>query len=185
MWYVRNLIAKVHRLFLLTPVSQNILKCSSHSGWSGADFAKLRMALKNFEEFEEVKKWLSAVKERSKGSYLSGFRLYVEFSGKNPKELIDEIEGDREKPMRERGGNLNRKLSMTPKTIKKLIDHAPTLRNKAIILFMFQGGFDVSTLSSIIVPFERILQDTPAGFLNQLKKRLEEPYTYLKMEEKI
>jgi len=50
---------------------------------------------------------------------------------------------------------------------------------------MFQGGFDVSTLSSIIVPFERILQDTPAGFLNQLKKRLEEPYTYLKMEEKI
>jgi len=103
MWYVRNLIAKVHRLFLLTPVSQNILKCSSHSGWSGADFAKLRMALKNFEEFEEVKKWLSAVKERSKGSYLSGFRLYVEFSGKNPKELIDEIEGDREKPRRERG----------------------------------------------------------------------------------
>lgn len=170
------------------------------------------MALNNFEEFEEVKKWLSTVKEGSKKSYLSGFRLYVEFRGKNPKELIDEIEGDRKKARREIGKpeemveefyqyllnnfktrrevngkkreglskNLaamytagvrsfyrrngyplmskskrgvskkeNRKMSMTPKLVKKLVDHATTLRDKAIILFMFQGGFDVSTLSSL------------------------------------
>ncbi|HIH78230.1 MAG TPA: integrase, partial [Halobacteria archaeon] len=59
--------------------------------------------MNNFEEFEEVKKWLSTVKEGSKKSYLSGFRLYVEFRGKNPKELIDEIEGDRKKARREIG----------------------------------------------------------------------------------
>jgi integrase/recombinase XerD len=40
-------------------------------------------------------------------------------------------------------------MSMTPKLVKKLVDHATTLRDKAIILFMFQGGFDVSTLSSL------------------------------------
>ena len=170
------------------------------------------MALNNFDEFEEVKKWLSMVKEGSKRSYLSGIRLYVGFRGKNPKELIDEIEEDREKNRRERGKpeqkveefyqyllnnyvtrrevngerrkglskNLsamyttsirsfyrrngyplmskskrgvskkeNRKMSMTPKIVKRLVDHAPTLRDKAIILFMFQGGFDISTLSSI------------------------------------
>ena len=49
------------------------------------------MVLNNFEDFEEVKKWLSTVKERSMRSYLSGFRLYIEFRGKDPKELIDEI----------------------------------------------------------------------------------------------
>jgi integrase/recombinase XerD len=170
------------------------------------------MVLNNFEDFEEVKKWLSTVKERSKNSYLSGFRLYIDFRGKDPKELIDEIEEDREKSRRERGKteqkleefyqyllndfvtrrevngkqkkglskNLaamyttsirsfyrrngyplmskskrgvskkeNRKLSMTSKLVKRLVDHATTLRDKAIILFMFQGGFDVSTLSSI------------------------------------
>ena len=155
---------------------------------------------------------MSTVKGGSKKSYLSGFRVYVEFMGKNPKELIDDIEEDREKPRRERGKpeqkmeefyqyllndfvtrrtvngkrrrglskNLaaayttsirsfyrrngyplmsksrrgvpkkeNSKMSMTPRLVKKLVDHAPTLRDKAVILFMFQGGFDVSTLCSL------------------------------------
>jgi len=52
-----------------------------------------------FEEFEEVEKWLSTVKGRSKKSYLSGFRVYVEFMGKNPKELIDDIERGSDKPI--------------------------------------------------------------------------------------
>lgn len=33
--------------------------------------------------------------------------------------------------------------------MKKLVDHVPTLRDGAIILFMFQGGFDVSTVCSL------------------------------------
>ena len=43
----------------------------------------------------------------------------------------------------------NRKAVITPEIVKKLIDHAPTLRDRAIILFLFQGGFDVSTLCSL------------------------------------
>lgn len=30
-----------------------------------------------------------------------------------------------------------------------LVDYAPTLRDREIILFLFQGGFDVSTLCSL------------------------------------
>jgi len=43
----------------------------------------------------------------------------------------------------------NRKAVITPEIVKKLVDHAPTLRDRAIILFLFQGGFDVSTLCSL------------------------------------
>ncbi|MDK2781999.1 MAG: hypothetical protein PWR13_1027 [Archaeoglobi archaeon] len=43
----------------------------------------------------------------------------------------------------------NRKAIITPEIVKKLVDHAPTLRDRAIILFLFQGGFDVSTLCSL------------------------------------
>jgi len=43
----------------------------------------------------------------------------------------------------------NVKLSLTPKDVKLLVDHAPTLRDRAIILMMFQGGFDVSTICSL------------------------------------
>ncbi len=43
----------------------------------------------------------------------------------------------------------NRKMTLTPKEVKLLVDHAPTLRDRAIILFMFQGGFDVSTICSL------------------------------------
>ncbi|AGK61399.1 Site-specific recombinase XerD [Archaeoglobus sulfaticallidus PM70-1] len=43
----------------------------------------------------------------------------------------------------------NRKAVITPEIVKKLVDHASTLRDRAIILFLFQGGFDVSTLCSL------------------------------------
>ena len=43
----------------------------------------------------------------------------------------------------------NRKRELTPQDVKKIVEHAPTLRDRAIILMMFQGGFDVSTLCSL------------------------------------
>ncbi|RLI76680.1 integrase, partial [Archaeoglobales archaeon] len=43
----------------------------------------------------------------------------------------------------------NKKLQLSSKDVKKLVDHAPTLRDRAIILMMFQGGFDVSTICSL------------------------------------
>lgn len=43
----------------------------------------------------------------------------------------------------------NRKRELTPQDIKKLVEHAPTIRDRAVILMMFQGGFDVSTLCSL------------------------------------
>ena len=165
--------------------------------------------------FEEVRKWLAQVKDSSRQIYLSALRAYIEFTGLNPKELIDEAEEDRRKPRRERGlleyrvaqfyewllteytmktrGKMrkpkgkkgvskmqattyvaairsfyrrngfplmnktpkaapkkeNRKRELTAKDVKLLVDHAPTLRDRAIILCMFQGGFDVSTICSL------------------------------------
>ena len=167
------------------------------------------------EEFEEVKKWIVQVKPSSQPTYLSALKAYLEFTGLNPRELIDEAEEDRRKPRREqgkpeqrlaefhrwllsdyevktRGKNRrpsgkkglsktmattyvaairsfyrrngfpimiktpkaaprkeNRKLALTPVEVKLLVDHAPTLRDRAIILFMFQGGFDASTICSL------------------------------------
>lgn len=43
----------------------------------------------------------------------------------------------------------NFKLELRPKDVKKLIDLSPSLRDKAIILCMFQSGMDVSTICSI------------------------------------
>jgi hypothetical protein len=43
----------------------------------------------------------------------------------------------------------NRKLILTPKEVRVLVEHAPTLRDRAVILFMFQGGFDISTICSL------------------------------------
>ncbi|MGC9308182.1 MAG: tyrosine-type recombinase/integrase [Thermoplasmatota archaeon] len=43
----------------------------------------------------------------------------------------------------------NRKRDLSIEDIKHLVDHAPNLRDKAVILMMFQGGFDVSTLCSL------------------------------------
>lgn len=167
------------------------------------------------EEYEEVKKWLTAVKESSKKPYLTGLSIYTDYTGLNPKQLIDEAEEDRKKPRREQGKpeyrlsefykyllndyerrpsgkrktsegkkgvsksmastyvgavrgfykrngfaitiktpkatprKENRKLSLSPTEVKKLVNHAPTLRDRAVILMMFQGGFDVATICDL------------------------------------
>lgn len=151
------------------------------------------------EEYEEVKKWLNNVRGGTIPTYKAGFKLFCEWCGMNPVQLLDEIEEDRKKSRRERGKpearlmefynyliskgmakktatgyftavrsfykwngfplnvktpkaapkKENRKAIITPEVVKKLVDHAPTLRDRAIILFLFQGGFDVSTLCSL------------------------------------
>lgn len=169
----------------------------------------------HLEKYDEIKKWITQVKDSSKATYLSAIKAYIEFTGLNPKELIDEAEEDRKKPRRQQGkpeerlaefhkwllteyevktrgknrkpsgrkgiskmmattyvGAIrsfyrrngfpimtktpkaapkkeNRKMSLTPREVKLLVDHAPTLRDRAIILFMFQGGFDASTICSL------------------------------------
>jgi len=165
------------------------------------------------KEYPEVKKWLARVKPSSRNTYLSVLPVYVDFTGLNPTQLIDEAEEDRKRSRRERGvpeqrlrafydylivdferrrakpngekpkgiskgvaanwlrqmmgfykangfpltmkiprsapKKENVKLSLTPKDVKLLMDHAPTLRDRVIILMMFQGGFDVSTICSL------------------------------------
>lgn len=168
----------------------------------------------NLQDFEEVEKWLVDIKPSSRESYTSAMKVYMEFTGLNPTQLIDEAEEDRKQSRRQQGkpeqrlaefynwlvseyvskawGNRikdkkkgiskkravsyvgsirsfykrngfsimsktpraapkkeNRKMRMTSKEVKKLVSHAPTLRDRAIILMMFQGGFDVATLSSL------------------------------------
>jgi site-specific recombinase XerD len=43
----------------------------------------------------------------------------------------------------------NRRIMLTPPDVKLLVDHARSLRDRAIILVMFQGGMDTSTLCNI------------------------------------
>lgn len=162
------------------------------------------------EEYYEVSKWLSTIKGSTKNYYKTAMKTYVDYTGLNPTQLIDEAEEDRKKSRREQGKpeqrltdffnwlineykskrtngsevgiskNLsktyvaairsfyrrngfpimtkspkaapkkeNKKLSLTPQQVKLLADHAPTHRDRAIILFLFQGGFDVSTICSL------------------------------------
>jgi len=54
-------------------------------------------------KFEEIQKWLSGRTEGTKYTYLSAMKAYVEFTGLNPKQLIDEIEEDRSKNLRFQG----------------------------------------------------------------------------------
>jgi len=170
----------------------------------------------NLEQYPEIQKWITQVKESSRSPYMSAMRAYVEFTNLNPKQLIDEAEKDRKKPRRlqgkpemrimqfhewllneyeikprgkgerkktgRRGASKtmaamyvtairsfykrngfpiaiktpkaapkkeNKKLYLSAKEVKLLVNHAPTLRDRAIILFMFQGGFDVSTICSL------------------------------------
>ncbi len=154
----------------------------------------------DIDEFEEVQRWLNNVRGGTVSAYKSGLKLFCEWCGMTPVQLLDEAEEDRKKSRRERGQpearlmkfynylinekkvakktatmyftsvrsfykwngfplnvktpkatpkKENRKAVITPEIVKKLVDHAPTLRDRAIILFLFQGGFDVSTLCSL------------------------------------
>ena len=44
---------------------------------------------------------------------------------------------------------MNKRLILNNMQVKKLLDHAPTMRDRAIILTMFQGGMDISTLCDL------------------------------------
>jgi len=43
----------------------------------------------------------------------------------------------------------NNKMQLRAEDVKQLVDHAPTIRDKAVILMLFQSGMDVSTLCSL------------------------------------
>lgn len=165
-------------------------------------------------EYKEVRRWLAGKPKETKRAYLVALKIYCRWRGLNPKQLIDEIEEDRKKPIRERGEieyklkefyewllkekkkekkrkkekeekgvspkrahmiisavrsfykangfpilNLklpkphtlkrNHKLQLRAEHVRKLVEHAPTLRDKAIILMLFQSGMDISTLISL------------------------------------
>jgi len=172
------------------------------------------MQPEKLKEFKEVKRWLVRKSRTTKSEYLGALRIYTDYRGLNPTELIDEIEEDRKKSPRDRGeveyklkefhewllnerekekkggrgttgekgvspkraatimGSIrsfykangfpitiklprpttlkkNHKLQIRAEDVKKLVDHAPTIRDKAIILMLFQSGMDVSTLCSL------------------------------------
>ena len=172
------------------------------------------MQPEELKEFKEVKRWLVGKGRTTKSEYLGALRIYTDYRGLDPKQLIDEIEEDRKKPRRERGEvefklkefhewllnekekekgggggktgekgvstkraatimgairsfykangfpitiklprpttlKKNHKLQIRAEDVKKLVDHAPTIRDKAIILMLFQSGMDVSTLCSL------------------------------------
>ncbi|NOZ59768.1 MAG: hypothetical protein GXO66_09395 [Euryarchaeota archaeon] len=50
------------------------------------------MGQEDFERFEEYKKWVATIKETTKPDYKHSMKLYIEFTGINPKQLIDEAE---------------------------------------------------------------------------------------------
>jgi len=166
-------------------------------------------------KFKEVNKWLAGKPKGTKSQYLCSLRVYCDYKGMNPEQLIDEIERDRKKSRRSRGEveyrlkefyswllndkrkqiggfvtkttdergvspkraasligairsfykengfpiilklpkaatlKKNHKKQIRAGDVKKLVDHAPTIRDKAIILMLFQSGMDVSTLCSL------------------------------------
>ena len=164
-----------------------------------------------FEEFEEYKRWIRGLKPGSVNQYKSAMKLYMQFTGLNPKQLIDEAEVDFKKPRRERGkpqerlqdfykwltteykpargrnarrgklgispykaraivgylkafydrngypiGSLrlpsvaprkeNARIELSPQDVKRMVEVAPTKRDRALILFAYQGGFDRDTV---------------------------------------
>lgn len=167
--------------------------------------------MKELSDYNEIKKWVQGKKESSINNYFTAMRLYTDYTGMDPEQLIDEAEEDAKRPRRERGKpesrimdfhkyllnehermrgknvgergvsrNLSKmyfsairgfykengfplnvktpkatnkrenfKLELRPKDVKRLIDMAPSLRDKAIILCMFQSGMDVSTICSL------------------------------------
>lgn len=54
-------------------------------------------------KYKEVDKWLLGKEKSTRNIYVSGMLAYMEFTGLNPTQLIDEAELDREKKVRERG----------------------------------------------------------------------------------
>lgn len=153
------------------------------------------------KETEEVKVFLAGRSENTRRNYLLGLKRYCEFRNLQPKELIDEIEENIKKSLRERGRaeravkrfydwlRKEKKLSVSSANIcitavrafyrdngfplrplrlpasrvkkenirrtlraedvKRMVNCCKNLRDRAIVLMMFQGGFDTQTLLSL------------------------------------
>jgi integrase/recombinase XerD len=67
-------------------------------------------------------------------SFYATYEIFIKFSGRSklPKAKVE-----------------NPRMIVSNLQVKKLLDHTRTARDKAIILTMFQGGMDVSTLCSL------------------------------------
>jgi len=67
-------------------------------------------------------------------SFYGTFNIFVQLKGKSrlPKPRV-----------------INKRMLLTNMDVKKLVNHARNLRDRAIILTLFQGGMDVSTLCSL------------------------------------
>lgn len=151
----------------------------------------------NLEKYPEYENWILGVADSTAKHYKSALREYCNFTGMNPRELIDQAEEDRNKPRRERSETermlrefkrylkerkgspttvkhkfaivksfysdnnfpqkekipkanpQNKEIKLRKRHVRKLVNHAPTLRDKAIILMGFQAGMDVSTVCSL------------------------------------
>lgn len=173
------------------------------------------------EDYDEVRKWIGGIRNKgTESAYLCALRRYVEYTSKNPTELIDEAIEDMRKDPRKRmdivkntlvkfyewllkeapkkqatgagknitivGKGLSPKLSTMfvmavrsfygvyditirmkgvsklpkPKIqhprkilnnldIKRLVEHCTSLRDRAMILVMFQSGMDEATLCGL------------------------------------
>ncbi|MBS7615011.1 tyrosine-type recombinase/integrase [Candidatus Bathyarchaeota archaeon] len=179
----------------------------------------VREELVNWKE-QPLVRWLGSItRESTKATYRSGFRLYVEYTGMNATQLVDEALEDHkrdprlktdvvkqrligfynwlmnEAPKRKAGGSgevigkgisskmahcyvgavrsfygtfdvyvklrgrsalpkprvVNRRMILSNVDVKRLVDHCRSIRDRAVILTMFQSGMDVSTLCSLKV----------------------------------
>jgi len=59
--------------------------------------------MSELRQVQEIEKWLAGRTDGTRRSYLSAMRAYIEFTGLDPGQLIDEIELDRQKSPREQG----------------------------------------------------------------------------------
>lgn len=94
---------------------------------------KVKDRIKSFQEHLEEK--YSMVTVRNKLFWLKSL-----YSGNNFPQ--DDVSMPRASPT-------SRAMKIRSDEIRKLVDHAPSLRDKAIILMMFQSGMDVSTICSL------------------------------------
>ena len=177
----------------------------------------IKLERKHLEKYAEVEKWLTGKSTGTKTNYLSALKAFIEYTKQNPTELIDLVEADRKKPVRQQGEvevklkgffewltteyiqksrgvvrkrkkiekvgisrslavaysygiksffvsngfplNIklpkatskkeNFKLALRPPEIKKLIDVAGNIRDRAVILCLFQSGMSISDLCNL------------------------------------
>jgi len=72
----------------------------------------------------------------------------------------------------------NRKQLLKPENVQKLLEHAKSLRDKAMILTMYEGGMDLSTLRSMEVKDVREVELKDTEFLTVDLYRQKEEWDY-------